>query len=194
MRFPLALAVLAVLVIAGSAAPPSTAKGPSCARQPVSPAYAGSVRRALGAKQDVWGNALIARPNGPTYGSVRRLLKPLLFARSKTKSLTTSGVYYLPFAQPLGVRGAHMVALHVADGSEILSQTAKGPRVKVFVGADGRERYGSCLSRLAAPRPRRRATCPSSRPSTWTRPATGTGRSRSPYAASAPATWSVSSG
>ena len=152
MRFPLALAVLAVLVIAGSAAPPSTAKGPSCARQPVSPAYAGSVRRALGAKQDVWGNALIARPNGPTYGSVRRLLKPLLFARSKTKSLTTSGVYYLPFAQPLGVRGAHMVALHVADGSEILSQTAKGPRVKVFVGANGRERYGSCLSRLAAPR------------------------------------------
>ena len=152
MRFALAFAVLAVLVIAGSAAPPSTAKGPSCARQPVSPAYAGSVRRALGAKQDVWGNALIARPNGPTYGSVRRLLKPLLFARSKTKSLTTSGVYYLPFAQPLGVRGAHMVALHVADGSEILSQTAKGPRVKVFVGADGRERYGSCLSRLAAPR------------------------------------------
>ncbi len=152
MRFPLAFAVLAGLVVAGSAAPPSTAKGPSCARQPVSPAYAGSVRRALGAKQDVWGNALIARPNGPTYGSVRRLLKPLLFARSKTKSLTTSGVYYLPFAQPLGVRGAHMVALHVADGSEILSQTAKGPRVKVFVGVDGHERFGSCLSRLAAPR------------------------------------------
>src|SRR5262245_35058587 len=124
----------------------------SCASQPVTSAYAGSVRRALGAKQDVWGNALIARPNGPTYGAVRRLLKPLLFARSKTKSLTASGVYYLPFAQPLGVKGARMVALHVADGSEILSQTAKGPRVKIFVGTDGHERYGSCLSRLAAPR------------------------------------------
>ena len=41
-----------------------------------------------------------------------------------------------------------MVALHVADGSEILSQTAKGPSLKVFVGEDGRERYGSCLTRL----------------------------------------------
>ena len=193
MRFPLAFAVLAVLVVAGSAAPPSTAKGPSCARQPVSPAYAGSVRRALGAKQDVWGNALIARPNGPTYGSVRRLLKPLLFARSKTKSLTTSGVYYLPFAQPLGVRGAHMVALHVADGSEILSQTAKGPSVKVFVGATAASataRVCPAWPLLGSPT----GSCPSSRPSTWTRPAPGTARSRSRSAGSAPATWSASSG
>jgi hypothetical protein len=148
MRLPLLVASLAAVLVAGSAPSPSTAKRPSCARQPLSPAYAGRVHRALGAKQDVWGNALIARPNGPTYGAVRQLLKPLLFARSKTKALTASGVYYLPFAQPLGVRGAHMVALHVADGSEILSQTAKGPSVKVFVGPDGHERYGSCLSRL----------------------------------------------
>ena len=66
--------------------------------------------------------------------------------------MTTSGVYYLPFAQPLGVHGAQTVALHVADGSEILSQTAKGPSVKVFVGTDGHERYGSCLARLAPAR------------------------------------------
>jgi len=151
MRLPLLVAALAAVLVAGSAPSPSAAKRPFCARQPLSPAYAGSVHRALGAKQDVWGNALIARPNGPTYGAVRRLLKPLLFARSKTKALTASGVYYLPFAQPLGVRGAHMVALHVADGSEILSQTAKGPSVKVFVGPGGHERYGSCLARLGTP-------------------------------------------
>jgi hypothetical protein len=151
MRFPLALLVTLAVVAAGSAAPSVDAGLPSCAQR-ANPAYAGSVRRALGAKQDVWGNALIARPNGPTYGAVRRLLKPLLFARSKTKSLTASGVYYIPFAQPLGVKGAHTVALHVADGSEILSQTAKGPRLKVFVGADGHERYGSCLARLSPAR------------------------------------------
>ncbi|MGE5273386.1 MAG: hypothetical protein ACM3QU_06375 [Verrucomicrobiota bacterium] len=153
MRVSLAL-TSAVLALASASAAPTTAPAarPSCTHRPVSPAYAGSVRRALGAKQDVWGNALIARPNGPTYGAVRRLLKPLLFARTKTKPLTTSGVYYLPFAQPLGVHGAHTVALHVGDGSEILSQTAKGPSVKVFVGTDGHERYGSCLSRLAPPR------------------------------------------
>ena len=44
------------------------------------------------------------RPNGPTYAAVRRLLKPLLFARGWRKSLTTSGIYYLPFAQPLAAR------------------------------------------------------------------------------------------
>src|SRR5436190_16136197 len=152
MRFPAALAVAVAVLAAASASSSAVAARPSCTHAPVTPAYAGSVRRALFAKQDVWGNALIARPNGPTYGSVRRLLKPLLFARSKTKALTTSGVYYLPFAQPLGVRGAHTVALHVADGSEILSQTAKGPRVKVFVGADGHERYGSCLARVTPAR------------------------------------------
>jgi hypothetical protein len=152
MRFPAALAVAAAVLAAASASSTVVAARPSCTHQPVTPAYAGTVRRALVAKQDVWGNALIARRNGPTYGAVRRKLKPLLFARSRTKSLTTSGVYYLPFAQPLGVRGAQMVALHVADGSEILSQTAKGPRVKVFVGADGHERYGSCLSRLTPAR------------------------------------------
>src|SRR4029079_9214426 len=143
--------VSSVSSVPASRLSPWTAKRPSCARQPLSPAYAGRGHRARGAKQDVWGNARIARPNGPTYGAVRRLLKPLLFARSKTKALTASGVYYLPFAQPLGVRGAHMVALHVADGSEILSQTAKGPSVKVFVGPGGHERYGSCLARLGTP-------------------------------------------
>jgi hypothetical protein len=152
MRFPLAIVLVFATLAAASASPTVVAGRPSCTYRPASPAYAGSVRRALGAKQDVWGNELIARPNGPTYGAVRRLLKPLLFARSKTKPLTTSGVYYVPFAQPLGVHGAHTVALHVADGSEILSQTAKGPRVKVFVGADGHERYGSCLSRLSPAR------------------------------------------
>src|SRR5436309_3141624 len=148
MRFPLALAVVAAVLAAAASSPTVAADRSTCSHQPASPAYAGGVRRALAAKQDVWGNALIARPNGPTYGAVRRLLKPLLFARSKTKPLTTSGVYYLPFAQPLGVRGAQTVALHVADGSEILSQTAKGPSVKVFVGTGGHERYGSCLARL----------------------------------------------
>ena len=150
MRFPLVLAAAAAVVAVAAVSPAAPAGEPSCAHVGVTPAYAGSVRKALGAKEDIWGNALIARPNGPTYGSVKRLLKPLLFARSKSSSLTSSGVYYLPFAQPLGVRGAQTVALHVADGSEILSQTAKGPSLKVFVGPDGHERFGSCLARLSA--------------------------------------------
>src|SRR6266540_3542158 len=152
MRFPRMLAaVTAVLLAAGvlSASRAAASGAPDCPSHRATSSYAGSVFRALRSKHDVWGNDLIGRPNGPTYAAVRRLLKPLLFARGGKKSLTTSGIYYLPFAQPLGVRGATIVALHVADGSEILSQTATGPRMTVFVGRYGRERYGSCLSRLA---------------------------------------------
>jgi hypothetical protein len=155
MRFPLALAAAcAVLATALAlwALPANAGVRPGCQGHRVTSAYAGSVLRALRAKQDLWGNQLIARPNGPTYAAVRRLLKPLLYARSQRKPLTASGVYYLPFAQPLGVRGAADIALHVADGSEILSRTANGPSLRVFVGRSGRERFGSCLRRLAPAR------------------------------------------
>ncbi len=145
-------AVLAAAALCVLSAPAQAAAQGSCVRPAITPAYAGSVFRALRARQDVWGNRLIARPNGPTYESVRRLLKPLLFARSKRALLTTSGVYYLPFAQPLGERGAREVALHLADGSEILAQTASGANLKMFVGENGRERFGSCLARLSPAR------------------------------------------
>jgi hypothetical protein len=79
-------------------------------------------------------------------------LKPLLFARGpQGRFLTASGVYYLPFAQPDGARGAGSVALHVADGSQIVSQHVGGAALTVLVGGAGRERFGSCLTRLAVP-------------------------------------------
>jgi hypothetical protein len=119
-----------------------------CPKQGLSAAYSARVGRALRAKQDLWGNALLAAPNGPTYAGARRYLTPLLLARaSKRTSLTDSGVYYVPFAQPHGVRGGGSVALHVADGSQIASDRADGRRLTIFVGR-GRERYGFCLARL----------------------------------------------
>src|SRR4051812_27818035 len=147
MRLRLVLAVCGLTLVPAFVPAAHAATAAPCTRA-VTPGYANWVQRALSAKRDLWGSALIARQNGPTYEAVRRLLKPLLFARTKGGTLTTSGVYYLPFAQPLGVRGATRIALHVADGSEILSQTTKGPGLKVFVGEYGRERYGSCLRRL----------------------------------------------
>jgi hypothetical protein len=144
-----ALSVVAALLVTGS---PAAAGAPRCQPDRVTPGYAGSVRRALRATQDLWGNRLIARPNGPTYVAVRRLLKPLLYARAKGKPLTASGVYYLPFAQPLGVRGGSAVALHVADGSEIFARRVRGPSLKVFVGRNGQELFGSCLARLGPAR------------------------------------------
>jgi hypothetical protein len=43
------------------------------------------------------------------------------------------------------------MALHVADGSQILSQRASGPSLTIAVGKDGDETYGSCLARLSTP-------------------------------------------
>src|SRR5262249_28794801 len=122
-----------------------------CAQPHASPAYAGSVLRALRAKRDVWGEQLIRQRGGPTYDAVRRLLKPLLFARAKKKPLTSSGDYYLPFAPPLGGQGALEFALHGADGSQILARTANGASLRVLVGKGGGEPFGSCLSRLSQP-------------------------------------------
>jgi len=113
------------------------------------PAAARRTLAVLRSGRDVWGDRLLAAPRGPTYAAARRFLPPLLYARGPGgKPLTASGVYYLPFAEPAGPQGAGSVALHVADGSQILAQRAGGRALTVDVGTRGDERYGSCLSRL----------------------------------------------
>ena len=107
----------------------------------------------LASGRDVWGEALLAEPSGPTLAGARRYLTPLLLARGpKGTQLTESGVYYLPFAQPDGPRGAGTVALHVADGSQIVAQRIGGRSLSVDLGIAGSERYGSCLARLTPAR------------------------------------------
>jgi hypothetical protein len=46
------------------------------------PGYSARVARALCAGKDLWGNALLAEPSGPTYSRTRRHLKPLFHARA----------------------------------------------------------------------------------------------------------------
>jgi hypothetical protein len=149
------VALLAML--AGAAgAQPSRAGGKPCIQPRVTSIYSAAVVRALRARKDVWGNRVLRAPGGPTYERVERLLKPLLLAgapgRSKNRLLTSSGVYYLPFGWPGGGFGAGSVALHVADGSEIVSERVGGPRLTVTVGSGRLTRYGSCLARLSTPR------------------------------------------
>jgi hypothetical protein len=124
----------------------------TCVKPEVTAAYAGSVRRALESDRDLWGNALLRSTGGPTYDKAARYLHPLLLAaepsRGKPRYLTDSGVYYVPFGWPAGGFGAHVVALHVADGGEVLAGRANGPKLTIRVGG---ERYGACLSRLATP-------------------------------------------
>ncbi|NUT55418.1 MAG: hypothetical protein HOQ03_05485 [Thermoleophilia bacterium] len=142
------VAALAVVVAWGLADRAET-RTSSCAPPRATSAHTQRVERALRTHHDVWGNQLLRAPDGPSFAAAQRLLPPLFYARApKKRPLTESGAYYLTFGQPLGPRGAGSVALHVADGSQIVAERVGGRRLTVFVGAKGRERYGSCLSRL----------------------------------------------
>jgi hypothetical protein len=140
-RLTVALAV--ALALAGPAR--------ACATPKASPAYLKQVDAALRSRTDVWGNELLAAPGGPTYAGASRFLAPLLYARGPGgKPLTGSGVYYLAFGVPDGSQGTSAVALHVADGSQILWRKTTGPALTVWAGPS--ERYGSCLARLTPAR------------------------------------------
>ncbi|CAN5205031.1 hypothetical protein BH20ACT13_BH20ACT13_15850 [soil metagenome] len=138
-----------------SAAPRSVAMATTphdCPRARVSSRYVKRVNRALNSRRDSWGARLLAAPDGPTYERAERFLTPLLLARAKNgRLLTDSGVHYTHFSQPPNLRGATSVGLHVADGSQIISRRSHGRHLTVAVGAQGRERYGSCLPRLRGP-------------------------------------------
>jgi hypothetical protein len=123
-----------------------------CAQPRLSSRYVKRVNRALRSRRDSWGEALLAAPNGPTYERAQRYLTPLFLARARNgRLLTDSGVHYTHFSQPPNLRGATSVALHVADGSQIISRRFHGRHLTLGVGVRGRERYGSCLRRLAPP-------------------------------------------
>jgi hypothetical protein len=130
-----------------------TDAAPGCAPLRTHAAAPAQVRSALAATADVWGNELLGAPGGPGDEAARRYLAPLLLARAPgRRPLTASGYHYIPFGVPRGDAGTTDVALHVADGSQIITRHVGGRALSVLVGSDGRERYGSCRSRLALPR------------------------------------------
>src|SRR5262245_50847347 len=154
-----ALAVTAALAGLAGATPSRPASwqtaspsSPACLEGHLSSRYLRRVNGALHARDDQWGRIVLASRNGPTYARVSRYLPPLFLAVARHgRPLTDSGVHYAPFSQPGGTRGASSVALHVADGSEVISRHAYGRHLTIGVGAGGHERYGSCLRRLRLP-------------------------------------------
>src|SRR5262249_27276509 len=141
-----------IVLTAAPAGRPSPVGQSRCRPKVVGRSYRARVERALGQGRDLWGDRLLETPGGPTLARTRRLLPPLLYAVGHGgRRLTDSGVYYLPFTMPYS-KGDRGFALHVADGSQIISRRVGGPSMRVFVGARGFERYGSCLERLQTPR------------------------------------------
>jgi hypothetical protein len=112
-------------------------------------AYEESLWEALSQKRDVWGDKLIALPEGPTYENIVNYLNPIMFCGDY---VTTSGVYYLVFGDAKSLIGGGDCALHVGDGSEIKSRRMEGRKTTFFVGVDGGERFGSNLDRLKEPK------------------------------------------
>ena len=149
-----AAALVAVLVLSLGAAPRSSASSTAtsaqgCPHRVATPAYKAAVARAVRSARDLWGEELLSRRDGPSYAAATRFLTPLLLGQQRgRRPLTRSGVYYLPFALPLNVVGPAVFALHVADGSQVITRNVKGPSLTVRVGSYGRETYGACLARL----------------------------------------------
>jgi hypothetical protein len=117
--------------------------------------YVDSVNTALRSKPDVWGEALLRLPGGPTYDNIKDYLLPLRGVGSPAggagTQLTDSGVFYIPMWDAQADTFAQTGALHVADGSQIATRRSDGRRMTTFVGDGGRERYGLCEAALEEP-------------------------------------------
>jgi hypothetical protein len=138
-----ALALLGVAAHQGRAS--ATA---ACAPRTVTSAYAASVQQAVDSRRDLWGGELLRAKGGPTLAAARGYLSPLTRGMQwGGRPLDTSGSYYLPLSFPFTPYGSTVFALHVADGSEIITRRVGGPSLAIFVGS-GSEQYGSCSARL----------------------------------------------
>lgn len=111
------------------------------------PGYREKVDYYLSQKTDAFGEEII-RSGGATYEKVKGFLHPTMLAGT---ILTESGVYYIPFGRPKDPAGGGESALCVADGSQIVSNTADGQKITFYVGYDGNEMFGGSLSRLMQP-------------------------------------------
>lgn len=117
--------------------------------------YAERVDHALEQGDDHWGERLLDLPNGPTLENVKPLLVP---ANHGGPTVAESPWYYLPFTYPAPDphewSAQRDFSLHVADGSELLSQWSDeraSQRVRFAVGPDGDELFGAAEARSGEP-------------------------------------------
>ncbi|CAH1221396.1 hypothetical protein PAECIP111891_05171 [Paenibacillus allorhizoplanae] len=136
---------------------PGTIGCPPDTEQPtLSAEYKNRVVDALTTTQDVYGQQILDKPEGPTFENVKDFFTPIMYAIAPAAQggfLTDTGVYYIPFGQPQQLTDRGDLALTSADGSQIISNKADNLSLstKIFVGAGGQEQFGSCLTNLGTP-------------------------------------------
>jgi hypothetical protein len=146
-RWTYAAAAVALLAVGASSAVARSSVD-ACGPRLAPSAYASLVDQAVASNHDLWGGRLLRARGGPTYAGARRFLAPVTQGLQwQGRPLTSSGSYYLPLSYPFTSYGSTVYALHVADGSEIMTRRVGGPSLSVYVGS-GKERYGSCAGRL----------------------------------------------
>src|SRR3569833_2939184 len=127
------LLAIVVAVVALAAARVEAAPTAVCAPRLATPAYAASIEHAAASGRDLWCARLLALKGGPTYAAARHMLTPLSRALQWHASpLTASGSYYLPFSFDFTPNGARVFALHVADGSQIVTRRVGGPTLSLY--------------------------------------------------------------
>ncbi len=138
----------AALSLVGAVVATGAPAAVSCAVPRATAPYSDSIQRAVNSGPDLWGSRLLNSRTGPTLAAAERYLAPLLLATQRQqRPLTPSGFYYVPLSFGFSSYGPAVFALHVADGSEIITRHVGGPSLTFYVG-NGRERYGSCTERL----------------------------------------------
>ncbi len=143
-----AAAAVALLATGANAGHAHSAAAPGCAPRSATAAYTAAVEQAVASGPDLWGARLLHARGGPTYAGARQFLTPLTQGLQRQgRTLTSSGSYYIPLSFPFTSYGSTVFALHVADGSEIVTRRVGGASLSVYVGA-GSERYGACSARL----------------------------------------------
>ncbi|MFL5953878.1 MAG: hypothetical protein ACJ76I_07205 [Gaiellaceae bacterium] len=139
---------VATIALAGPALDARTAAGPACDSNRATLEYTNYVQGAVDSGPDRWGLDLLAARGGPTYRGAQGRLAPLLFGVQRgLRPLTATGFYYVPLSFSWSNYGSTVFALHVADGSEVITRHVGGPALGIYVG-NGGERYGSCVERL----------------------------------------------
>lgn len=136
---------------------PGTIGCPPDTEQPaLSAEYKNRVVDALTTTQDVYGQQILDKPEGPTFDNVKDFFTPIMYAIAPAAQggfLTDTGVYYIPFGQPQQPTARGDLALTSADGSQIFSNKADNLSLstRIFVGEGGQEQFGSCLTNLSTP-------------------------------------------